>query len=432
LMSRGDRGRSAVAVVVQTGGNDLDNLGDLAMLEVLIERIRKRQPGVHFSVFARDAGRVALLGDDVHQIAVEQKGEWAIARAAYLGARRFAPFVDSALRHRLPDVYRYLIRTKARSLVNAGAVQNADMLVVCGGGFLTDAFPGQAWPVFERLRVAHESGIPFALMGQGIGPLRDASLIEAARAILPAAELIAVREPLYSPALLAELGVSPEKILVTGDDAIEPAYRSRSERIGTNIGVNLRVAGYAGTLGLDARTLRAALKAVAEKHSARLISLPVCMQDSPDTRSDVAVIRSFIDGDEISVRDAPTMTTRSLMERFADCRVVITGSYHAAVFALSQGIPAVCLSGSEYYEMKFRGLRAQFGDGCELVDMNDDEFGIALENAAGRAWVGATSVRPGLIEAAKNQIRNGYVAYDKLSSIIARKKLSSHSTVSTF
>ncbi len=35
-------------------------------------------------------------------------------------------------------------------LANPRAVGSADVVMVCGGGFLTDSFPGQAWPVFER------------------------------------------------------------------------------------------------------------------------------------------------------------------------------------------------------------------------------------------------------------------------------------------
>jgi polysaccharide pyruvyl transferase WcaK-like protein len=417
-MTRGDGEASAATVIVQTGSNDLDNLGDLAMLEVLIERIRKRRRGVSFSVFARHPEKVELLGNDVRQIAVEQKNEWAVARTAYLGARRLAPSIDSILRQRFPSLYRSLIRSKARSLANPGLVRSAGMLVVSGGGFLTDVFPGQAWPVLERLRVALESRIPFALMGQGIGPLRDPELVMEAKAILPRAALIAVRESLYSIPLLLDLGVARERITVTGDDAIEPAYRARRARMGSNIGVNLRIADYAGTMGVNMESLRVKLRDIAKRNSAKLIALPVCIADSADTASDATFIGTMLGSHDVSTSHADPATTTSLIERFADCRVVVTGSYHAAVFALSQGIPAACLFRSEYYEIKFRGLRAQFGGGCELVDMKEEKFEIELDAAVEMLWHAAESVRPRLLGAAESQIEAGHLAYDRLAKVL--------------
>jgi Uncharacterized conserved protein len=416
-MMRRSRGSSAAAVLVQTGSNDLDNLGDLAMLEVLIERIRERREGVIFSVFARDSERVRSLGRDVHQIPVEQKGQWAAARKAYLGARSLVPATDDILRRRLPSLYQSLIRSKARSLVNAESIAKADMLVVSGGGFLNDIFPGQAWPVFERMRAAVETQTPFALMGQGMGPLRDPALVAVARSILPRAELIAVREAMFSVPLLLELGVSRDRIAVTGDDAIEPAYRARSASVGVDIGVNFRLADYAGTEEVDVSSLYRMLHALAERMSARLVSLPVCIADSADTASDARGIGALLGSDAGVAQEMP-LTTSSLIERFSACRVVVTGSYHAAVFALSQGIPAVCMFASEYYEMKFRGLKAQFGDGCALIDMRSKEFDAGVSDAIEGRLFNAGDERPRLLAAAESQIEEGRHAYDRLSDIL--------------
>jgi Uncharacterized conserved protein len=417
-MARGSSGPSAAAVIVQTGSNDLDNLGDLAMLEVLIERIRERHEGVRFSVFARNSHTLTTLGDDVRHIAVEHKSDWAAARKAYLAARHLVPATDSSLRQWFPSLYRSVIRSKARALSNRESVASADMLVVSGGGFLNDIFPGQAWPVFERLRVAIDSHLPFALMGQGLGPLRDPALVAIAKSTLPRAQLIAVRESLYSLPLLLELGVSPEKIVVTGDDAIEPAYRARREAAGSKIGVNLRIADYAGTRRANTGALTRTLRAFAADNSSELIALPVCVADSADTASDSRSIGKMLGwGDIPSAYESPT-TSSSLIDRFAGCRLVVTGSYHAAVFALSQGIPAACLFWSEYYEMKFRGLQAQFGEGCELVDMRRPDSETEVEKALQGLLRAAHLVEAPLLASAENQIKDGRRAYDRLSAIL--------------
>src|SRR6478672_11478306 len=167
------------------------------MLEVLVDRLREHHAATRISVFARDPARVRSLDRAVEQIPVEQKREWALIRSVYLGMRRVVPSVDFAIRTRRPRWYESILRMKAKALVNPEALANADMLIVSGGGFITDVFPGQAWPVLERMAAAHSQNVPFALVGQGIGPLRDSALRQKAKEVLPHAKLIAVRETLF-------------------------------------------------------------------------------------------------------------------------------------------------------------------------------------------------------------------------------------------
>ena len=66
---------------------------------------------------------------------------------------------------------------------------------------------------------------------------------------------------------------------------------------------------------------------------------------------------------------APTEPAE-VMREISKCRLVITGSYHAGVFALAMGIPVIALIASEYYVDKFYGLQMQFGNGLEMVDLS--------------------------------------------------------------
>ena len=50
-------------------------------------------------------------------------------------------------------------------------------------------------------------------------------------------------------------------------------------------------------------------------------------------------------------------TPDALIAVVADCRVIVTGSYHAAVFGLARGVPAVCLTRLSYYDAKFAGTQ---------------------------------------------------------------------------
>lgn len=325
------------------------------------------------------------------------------------------PSVDWFIRKRQPWWYESILRMKARALVNSEVLANTDILIVSGGGFITDTFPGQAWAVLERLAAAIRQNIPFALVGQGIGPLHDPLLLQKAREVLPHAKMISVRETIHSLPLLLEIGVARDSIVATGDDAIKPAYESRSDIPGTMLGVNFRVADYAGITQWDVDRLRAPMMSVASKLNTQMIALPVCITDSVESASDSRVVSSLVNPHAPS--DAAPSTPGALIERIRNCRMVVTGSYHAAVFALAQGIPAICVFNTEYYGNKFLGLAEQFGEGCELIEKNQSGFVETLIAAVERVWATADEMRPSLLRAAAAQIAAGDAAYARLADI---------------
>ena len=80
-----------------------------------------------------------------------------------------------------------------------------------------------------------------------------------AKKILSRPSVIAMREKLVGQALLDALGISPAWSFVTGDDAVELAYRKRSPETGGGIGLNLRVSPYSGLDRDDIDSVRSAL-----------------------------------------------------------------------------------------------------------------------------------------------------------------------------
>jgi polysaccharide pyruvyl transferase WcaK-like protein len=403
-------------ILVQGGSYELDNLGDLSMLGTLLERITERVPRARVAIFSRNAEQVRRLSPRLESIPVEEKRHWQIARSGYLRLRETFPIFDRGFRLLLPRVYESLLQLKARQLVNREALRQCDLLLLSGGGYLTDVFPGQAWSALERLEAAVSEGVPFALLGHGIGPLRDPAIMDSAARLLPRAQLISVRERRVALSTLMQLGVAPERIVVTGDDSVEAAYRRRLPNIGSRIGVTLRVADYAGMTAADAKSLRAPLESAARQLETHMLSLPVCIRDSVESASD-ATVASLLLGDAGN-RDSQAnwipQTPEQLIDRVALCRVVVAGSYHAAVFALSQGIPAVCLFNCEYYEIKFRGLAAEFGIGCQVLDKAAHDLASSLVESIMRAWANAEVWRPGLLDAAREQIEAGHRAYDRV------------------
>jgi colanic acid/amylovoran biosynthesis protein len=131
---------------------------------------------------------------------------------------------------------------------------------------------------------------------------------------------------------------------------------------------------------------------------------------------DVETLRELLGGagDEAAALETP----RQVIERIGGCRVMVTGSYHGAVFALAQGIPVVALARSRYYVDKMTGLAHQFGLGCEIVGLDGSGAPARLVAAIDRAWADADRVRAPLLERAAEQIRSGRAAYQRLRDML--------------
>jgi colanic acid/amylovoran biosynthesis protein len=194
---------------------------------------------------------------------------------------------------------------------------------------------------------------------------------------------------------------------VTGDDAVELAYDRQADSLGGAIGVSLRLSGYAGTDTGLLGPVREELRKAAQEHAAALLPLPISLhEDDSDLRSAAELLGDITHGDAL---DSP----EAVIRQAGRCRVVVTGSYHGAVFSLSQGVPVVALANSQYYEDKFYGLADMFGVGCELVSPRGSAFARSLASALTRCWDQAPHVRESLLEAARRQIAAGQAAYRK-------------------
>jgi len=108
-----------------------------------------------------------------------------------------------------------------------------------------------------------------------------------------------------------------------------------------------------------------------------------------------------------------------VIERVGQCRLMVTGSYHAAVFALGQGIPAVGLTRSAYYDAKFVGLNEQFGGTMRIVSLGEGDMETRLMRAVDEPWENAEALRPQLLRLAREQVEQGRGAYRRLQAILS-------------
>jgi colanic acid/amylovoran biosynthesis protein len=260
--------------------------------------------------------------------------------------------------------------------------------------------------------------VPTVMFGQGIGPFDD-NLREKAADVLRKVDYIALREGLHGPALLRAWGVPEERWSVTGDDAVELAFQHRRQPMGRAIGINLRVSNYSAvTEGMAAR-LREPLLQIASELDMPLRVVPISRL--PD-EADAVQVERLLDGyAPVEYPESAVDSPMRVIEEIGHCRIVITGSYHAGVFALSQGIPVIGLVASDYYQWKFDGLAHQFGEGCRVLRLGMPSLAVRLQIMFHELWDGAADLRSVLLSAAERQQEASRSAYSHVASLLRNR-----------
>ncbi|MGS0685650.1 polysaccharide pyruvyl transferase family protein [Nakamurella sp. GG22] len=434
-----------VRVLIENSEYWLRNNGDLAMLDVTIERVRERWPHARIAVLTDSPSLLRAYFPKCEAITVFDSDPWAKPRwkerlAARVGPRVVGPVALTWLRlsvslpqktrgakRRLRGAWRALagdpipaLPTPDPAPVTRGsfaAVEGASLLLSLGGGYLTDADPAQTTRVFNLCEQAYRHGIPVAMVGQGVGPIDNPDLRARAVEVLPHAQFIAVRERRRGPALLDEIGVAPERVLVTGDDAIELAYRHRPAQMGTDIGFCLRVAEYSPVSDQARYSIGSVVRDIATQLDAPLAPLIIAEYKAQDRRSTLPLVRGYP-----KLRRPPGRYTspREVAVRVAQCRVIVTGAYHLAVFALSQGTPVVALTSSAYYDDKFLGLADMFGTGLQMIDLRAADLEDSLAGAIRSAWREAPGVREPLRASARDQIVASKEGFDRVFRLVEK------------
>jgi len=400
------------------------------MMQIALARLKTIWPDASIQVLTDDPNQLADNYPQIHPMAAGGRHAWAqsglLRPEVYDGLPDELKVVFRILRRTLkrsnPAIAKRLAISKLRSLSDTDSdtldhyletVRNADLVIVTGMGGITDAFPEYAFGLLETLDLAMESGAMTAIVGQGLGPLERRDLIAIAKRVLPKIDFISLREGLYGLPLLQRLGVARDRVAVTGDDAIELAYQRHPPVIGNHLGVNVRRASYSALDPLDIERLRAPIVSIIELLKCAAISVPVSQRaEESDSESFSDLLGSQVD---VSQCGQNITTPIQLIDQIGRCRLVIVGSYHAAVFALAQGVSAIGLAGNAYYIQKFEGLAYQFGSGCEVIRFHENGFQEELRSAATRMWNMADDVRPQLLSRAAQQIMASKAAYEALS-----------------
>ncbi len=412
-------------ILVEPSDYVLRNAGDTAMLYAAVTRVAGLWPDASIQVLTDEPDQLLQYAPHVSPLSGAGRSAWhserllsksRLWRSLHLDDDRSAR-LERELRWHWPGAFirlrrRYGVLTREVDEFLA-AVARADLVIVAGMGGITDAFREYAHDLLDTLSLAQRYGAATVMVGQGIGPISSTDLWTRTGDVFRHLDFISLREGHSGLPLLRRLEVSPDRIMVTGDDGIEVSFRARREEPGNGLGINLRAASYS-EIGSDVvDQIGALVRSSASRHRAPLVAVPI---SGVPGEEDMVTIARMAGGDGVA-DTARVPTWIDVVKGIGDCRVLVTGSYHAGVFALAQGIPTIGIARSQYYVDKFIGLASQFGDGCRAIRI-EEEWTAALSDTIDDFWARADDLRPGLLEKAKEQIALGQSAYERIRRVV--------------
>ena len=365
-------------ILVDQGCYELLNMGDVAMLQSCVRRLSQQWPSADIMVIAHASADLTAYCPGAISVGRTSGQQFArILPNRYLPVwQSSAPYLSGRLNRKR------MLAGEPRTALDA--VRAADVVVAAGGGYVTDTWRWHATGVLGVLSLAQRLGKPTAMFGQGIGPIRQHMLRIQARAVLPRLVVLGLREGRMGRDLALSLGVASEVVTVTGDDALE-LIENTGTAVGHALGVNVRMAGYAGVDPAAAALVGDVTGHAAAALGAPLIALPVSRHGAD---ADLEAIRGMLlrGHPHADVVLADLATPQDLAVAAARCRAIVTGSYHAAVFGLAQGVPAICITKSSYYDGKFAGLQALFPGICFVIPLGSPDLADRLRAAINPAW----------------------------------------------
>jgi len=408
-------------ILIYPGGSNTENIGDLAMLKTALERLKCLWPEARYQVLADVPDSFILDCPGVEAIPVRGCKRWFRVKAL---PRFLFPEIASATRSKFPleparilNLIAWLYPRDYRMAREfALALFRADLLVLSGCGLINDEFPIASLRVLDTFDAAIRSDIPTVMLGQGIGPINNGVLFERAQEVIPQVDRIHLREDHFSLPMLRKLGVPREKIVLTGDDAIEMSFNERRSIPGDKLGINLRFAGYSEISKPNVEEMKRLIAGKLRQYDVKAVGLPILIREED---SDLQTIEALIGEEALGETETRgSVALREVISRTGECRIIITGSYHAGVFALSQGIPVVGIVRSNYYREKFEGLAAMFGAGCIVLQIDAHDFAEKLDSTFDQLWNGAELLREPLLCAAESQIMASHSAYQRIPDLM--------------
>jgi polysaccharide pyruvyl transferase WcaK-like protein len=271
-------------------------------------------------------------------------------------------------RKRLPLIGAYPYEINLLKLI-----EQADVLHLSGGGYLTGMTLSRLWDNMLLINLADILGTPVILTGQTVGIFKDKKSRKLARWGLKIPKLIYLRDNTGSLADICSLGIDGEHVKVTFDDALfcHVACGRKVDKYlqenGITAGDSYVVVNTHYFVQKPAES-RKVMKRIAElsdmivfKYGIQILFIAL---DPVDLASMEEVKRNMKSNPIINY-DIDYRITKGII---AKSKFLLTMRHHGIVFAMGSGIPTIAISLDDYYKRKNSGALGLFGQEKWLIE----------------------------------------------------------------
>ena len=360
-----------------------ENLGDVAQAQMAIRRLAERFPTGSFRFLANSPNEAAvddtpLVRDHIDYLTMPRRraAERLIPRRALMLTRALL-LIWGARRRNFSGVPHQVTRPRFQVL---NALDQADALYISGSGGFSDRYVRGVPTIWMTLILVMTAlHKPVVLSGQQIGPLSNRGNRWLVKHVLSKTALIGVREPASLQAAL-ELGLPPDKIVLTGDDAWDLPIDSTTNLIAVCDGLDLsrgfiaaqfRASDSTGWTIDEARAAAPSLDHLAEHLGVPVVF--VSMMSTPDASGDIATNREVAQMMRTPVAVLPERLSPVQLKSLLSAATIAVGvSNHFLVFATSAGTPSIGLFRSDYLARKVLGLAQLYPESVHAIEWSPE------------------------------------------------------------
>ncbi|MFD0314664.1 polysaccharide pyruvyl transferase family protein [Streptomyces flavalbus] len=266
-----------------------------------------------------------------------------------------------------------------------------DLLIATGGDLHTSDY-GVSTPYLRALTAAQQRDIPTAMIGQSVGPFDDPADAEAWLTVAARCDLLSVRESVSRGYLTGKLGLPEHRVQLSSDPAflLPTATAERTSAVLGPLGLTSEdpyiclapSQGITRFSGLGEAQHAAALTrlatALVRTRKMPVVLVPHCHDSRPHNDDRILAARIAEAAGMSQVVALPgALTASDYKGVLSRAELVISERLHAAIGALSGGVPAIAIGHSH----KFNGVLAEtYGDTVDVDDIHADVRAFARDN----------------------------------------------------
>ncbi|WP_171110854.1 MULTISPECIES: polysaccharide pyruvyl transferase family protein [unclassified Streptomyces] len=265
-------------------------------------------------------------------------------------------------------------------------------LVIATGGDLHTSDYGVSTPYLRALTAAQQRDIPTAMIGQSVGPFGDPADAEAWLTVADRCDLLTVRESVSHRYLVGKLGLPEHRVQLSSDPAflLPTATDERTSAVLRPLGLTpedpyICLAPSQGITRFSAlgemqhaAALTRLATALVRTRKMPVLLVPHCHDSRPHNDDRILAARIAEAAGMPQVMALPgALTASDYKGVLSHAELVISERLHAAIGALSGGVPAIAIGHSH----KFNGVLAEtYGDTVDVDDIHADVRAFAQDN----------------------------------------------------